>query len=498
MNSGPGTDPENPEFRNILMSKTPAILWFRNDLRIEDNPALFAARESGHPVIPVFILDENVEHAPGGASRWWLHHSLASLASDLEKAGVKLILRRGDTEKILLELVDETQASHVFWNRRYHNSQIEIDKALKSELTSKGVSVETFNGNLLREPWEVKTGSGGPYRVYTPFWKSLRTMGPARNEPLPRIRKINGPDAFPKSDALTSWRLMPRNPDWASEFATEWTPGEHGARDRLNDFLNEPVAHYADGRNRPDCDYTSKLSPHLAFGEISPIKIWHVTQDRIASGDVTQTSAEKFLSEIAWREFSCNLLFYNHQMPTTPLRSEFANYPWRNDEQALVAWQRGQTGYPIVDAGMRQLWRTGWMHNRVRMIVASFLIKDLLIDWRDGAEWFWDTLVDADLANNSASWQWVAGCGADAAPYFRIFNPITQGEKFDPNGDYVRKYVPELAKMPAKYIHAPWKAPQEILEKADVSLGKNYQKPFLDHSQARQRALDGYAEIRQN
>lgn len=480
------------------MTKTPAIVWLRNDLRIEDNPALFAARESDHPVIPVFILDENVEHAPGGASRWWLHHSLASLASDLEKAGVKLILRHGDTEKVLLGLVDETKASCVFWNRRYHNSQIEIDKALKSELTDKGVSVETFNGNLLREPWEVKTGSGGPYRVYTPFWKSLRSMGPARNEPLPRIRKIIGPDVTPKSDKLTSWRLLPSKPDWASEFTAEWTPGEQGARDRLNDFLSEPVAHYTDGRNRPDCDYTSKLSPHLAFGEISPTKIWHVTQDRIASGEVTQSSAEKFLSEIAWREFSYNLLFYNHHMPTTPLRSEFANYPWRNDEQALGAWQRGQTGYPIVDAGMRQLWRTGWMHNRVRMIVASFLIKDMLINWQDGAEWFWDTLVDADLANNSASWQWVAGCGADAAPYFRIFNPVTQGEKFDPNGDYVRKYVPELAKMPAKYIHAPWKAPQEILEKAEVSLGKNYQKPFLDHSQARQRALDGYAEIKQN
>ncbi len=478
------------------MTERPALVWFRNDLRTDDNPALHAAQETGAPVIPVFILDDGMPHAAGGASKWWLHHSLASLAAALENAGTKLILRRGDSAEVLKKLVEDTNAAHVFWNRRYFPKHLETDKALKGEMKGAGVNVETFNGSLLREPWEVKTGSGGPYRVFTPFWKTLKEIGPARAQLWPNSRKIAGPQKNPKSDKLSDWGLLPTKPNWANEIAQNWTPGEQGARDRLNHFLNNNIDDYSAGRDRPDKEFTSKLSPHLAFGEISPLQIWTATYDKMAGGNISDEAAMKFLSEVAWREFSYSLLFFNENLPEKPLRENFADYPWRDDPEGLKAWQLGLTGYPIVDAGMRQLWRTGWMHNRVRMIVASFLIKDQLIPWQEGAAWFWDTLVDADLANNSASWQWVAGCGADASPYFRIFNPVTQGGKFDPDGDYVREFLPELKKLPKKYIHAPWKAPEDVLQAADIKLGKTYPFPIIDHAMARERALEGYNEIR--
>jgi len=474
----------------------PALVWLRNDLRIADNPALHGAWESGAPVLPVYILDESEPHAPGGASRWWLHHSLAALGADLKSAGARLILRRGEPAKILPALIDETGAGAVYWNRRYFVDHVEADKALMADLKDNGVEVKSFNGNLLREPWELQTQTGGHYKVYSPFWRALQKAGPAREAPAPAMQKIEGPASYPESDSLDDWDLLPTKPNWASEFETVWTPGEKGARKRLTDFLRESVDHYAEGRDRPDRDYTSRLSPHLAFGEISPLTIWHETRARIDAGDIAQKSAEKFLSEIAWREFSYNLLFHHGDLPVEPLRKEFASFDWRADTDGLKAWQKGLTGYPIVDAGMRQLWRTGWMHNRVRMIVASFLIKDQLIHWRDGEAWFWDTLVDADLANNAASWQWVAGCGADAAPYFRIFNPITQGKKFDPDGNYVREFVIELAELPSRYIHEPWNAPEDVLEKAGVSLGKTYPMPILDHGQARRRALERYDRIK--
>lgn len=478
------------------MTERPALVWLRNDLRTEDNPALYAARETGAPVIPVYILDDDAPHGPGAASRWWLHHSLTSLEVSLAKAGTKLILRRGDSADTLRSLVEESGAAHVFWNRRYYAKHIAVDKTLKNEFTHSGLEVETFNGSLLREPWEVKTGSGGPYRVFTPFWKALKQMGPAHAGTRPNLRKIIGPDKSHKSDKLSDWELLPVKPNWAEEIEQNWRPGEQGARDRLNRFLNKTIDDYAAGRDHPDKDFTSRLAPHLAFGEISPLQIWTATHDKMASGKISDQAAMKFLSELAWREFSYNLLFHNENMPEKPLRENFADYPWRDDQEGLEAWQKGLTGYPIVDAGMRQLWRTGWMHNRVRMIVASFLIKDLLIPWQEGEAWFWDTLVDADLSNNSANWQWVAGCGADAAPYFRIFNPVTQGEKFDPDGNYVREFVPELKKLPKKYIHNPWKAPDEALHKADIKLGKTYPFPIIDHARARERALEGYKEIK--
>lgn len=481
-----------------LTVSPPAIVWFRNDLRIEDNPALYAAKQTGAPVIPVYILDDGAPHALGGASRWWLHHSLMKLSEQLQQTGAQLILRRGESKACLKKLVEETGAGSVFWNRRYCAEHIATDKQLKADLSDDGVTVESFNGALLREPWELRTGSGGHYRVYTPFWRALRSMGPARLEPLPTPRKINGLPKKPPSDKLSDWKLLPSNPDWAAQFGASWTPGSKGAHQRLRDFLNGPVDQYPDGRNRPDCEFTSRLSPHLAFGEISPLQVWRQTHAAIDKGVVNESAADKFLSEIAWREFSYNLLFHYADLPEKPLRKNFADYPWRNDKAGLRAWQMGQTGYPIVDAGMRQLWRTGWMHNRVRMIVASFLIKDLLIPWQDGEAWFWDTLVDADLANNAASWQWVAGCGADAAPYFRIFNPVTQGEKFDPEGDYVREFVPEIAKLPKKFIHKPWKAPEALLQECGISLGKSYPKSIVDHAQARRRALEGYDMIKQS
>ncbi len=477
------------------MNKRPALLWFRQDLRLSDNPALAAATTTGAPIIPVFVLDETVAHAPGAASNWWLHHSLASLQADLKKIGSPLVLRRGEAAEIIPQLVKETNAGHVFWNRRYYPAHIEIDKKLKSVLTASGVNVETFNGSLLREPWELKTGAGGNYRVFTPFWKTMKQAGPAR-APASRPGNLQPPEKTPKSERLEDWLLLPAKPNWASEFETVWSPGEAGAKERLESFLNGVVDQYKDGRDRPDKDYTSRLSPHLAFGEISPLQIWAAVQDKMSSSAISDSAGDKFLSEVVWREFAWSLLFHNESLPEKPLRKEFADFPWRNDTGGLVAWKKGQTGYPIVDAGMRQLWRTGWMHNRVRMIVASFLIKNLLIPWQEGEAWFWDTLVDADLANNSASWQWVAGCGADASPYFRIFNPVTQGEKFDPQGDYVRAFVPEVATMPAKYIHAPWTAPKEVLAKAGVTLGETYSEPVVDHAFARKRALEGYAAIK--
>ena len=478
----------------------PVIVWLRNDLRVEDNPALQAARETSAPLIPVYILDDDAPRAPRGASRWWLHHSLAALGGQFAALGAPLVLRRGDSAACLRRLIADTGAGAVYWNRRYYAEHIAIDAALKRDLVEAGLRVESFNGSLLREPWEVKTGSGGFYKVYSPFWRALRAMGPARPEAPPSPRKLTGPASAPASapasDALDEWALRPAKPDWAAAFSETWTPGAKGAHKRLRDFLNGPADQYSDGRNRPDLEFTSRLSPHLAFGEIGPTQIWRETMTAIDKGAVDAGSADTFLAEIGWREFSNNLLFHFEARPDEPMRAEFADYPWRDDKRGLRAWREGRTGFPIVDAGMRQLWRTGWMHNRVRMIVASFLIKDLLIPWQEGEAWFQNTLLDADIANNSASWQWVAGCGADAAPYFRIFNPVSQGEKFDPEGSYVRQYVPEIAALPKKYIHAPWTAPEAALREAGVALGESYPAPIVDHAEARRRALAGYDKIK--
>ena len=480
------------------MEKQSVLVWLRRDLRINDNPALHAACATDRPVVVFYVLDETGQDAPGAAAKWWLHHSLQSLSERLGALGSKLILRRGESTETVKSLVAACDATAVFWNRRYTPDGIDADRNLKADLTSDGIEVNSFNGSLLKEPWELKTGSGGHYRVFSPFWRALQKEGPTRTEPASPPNEICAPNRFPESDTLSDWNLLPTRPNWAARFSDVWTPGEDGALQRLDAFLTSGVSNYDEDRNRPDIGSTSRLSPHLAFGEISPLLIWNKTQAKIASNDVSEEQGLKFLSEIVWREFAYVLLYHYKSVKTDPIREEFNRFPWADDEENLIAWRKGLTGYPIVDAGMRELWQTGWMHNRVRMITASFLIKHLLLPWQRGEEWFWDTLTDADPGNNPVSWQWVAGCGADAAPYFRIFNPITQGEKFDPNGSYTKQYVPELEGLPAKYLQKPWEAPVEVLEKAGVVLGETYPRPIVDHAVARERALSAFDSIKKS
>ncbi|WP_188259429.1 cryptochrome/photolyase family protein [Azospirillum tabaci] len=476
---------------------SPILVWFRNDLRLADNPALSAAAEDGAPVIPVFIRekDDHDPWLPGGASRWWLHGSLERLGEALAKLGSPLVLRSGDPAVVLAALAEETGADTVLCNRRAGPPAIARDRRVGERLTARGVTVHPHNAALLYEPGTIRTKSDTPFRVFTPFWKALLSM-PEPPRPTRAPAKLTPPAKPVSSEPLTDWGLLPTAPDWADGLRERWEPGEEAARERLADFLDGPVAAYPVERDRPDHDGTSAMSPHLAFGEIGPRQIWHATRHAADQRHELAAGAEAFLRELGWREFNHHLLREEPGIPDTPLDDRFARFPWRTDKAGLRAWQRGRTGYPIVDAGMRQLWRTGWMHNRVRMIVGSFLIKDLLIPWQEGEAWFWDTLVDADIANNAGNWQWVAGCGADAAPFFRVFNPILQGEKFDPEGAYVRRYVPELEKLPSRWIHRPWEAPDEVLRQAGVTLGKDYPRPIVDHGAARDRALAAFQEIK--
>ena len=472
----------------------PIVVWFRRDLRLADNPALAHAAASGRPVVPLFILDDGDETL-GGAGRWWLHHSLAALALDLGAIGLRLVLRRGDAARVLSDVAQDCGAGEVVWNRLYHPAAIARDTALKTALTESGITVASFNASLLFEPWTLASKAGTPFRVFTPFWRACRA-GPPPSAPVPAPAAVVAPRDAMASDGLDDWRLLPRRPDWAAGFGPHWTPGEAGAIDRLHGFIADHLRAYGRDRDRPDLAATSRLSPHLAFGEIGPRQIWHALHHAMDRAPGLSPGGERLLSELGWREFSYHLLFHAPQMATTPLRPEFAAFPWHADAAALSAWQRGLTGYPIVDAGMRELWTTGWMHNRVRMITASFLVKDLLQPWQTGEAWFRDTLLDADPANNAASWQWVAGCGADAAPYFRVFNPVLQGRKFDPAGDYVRRFVPELAALPAAAIHEPW-AHRDALARAGIVLGRDYPAPIIDHGFARARALEAFAALKE-
>ena len=472
----------------------PVIVWFRQDLRLADNPALTAAVATGEEILPLYILDDAIRL--GGASDWWLQGSLEALSDELMKRGAPLVLRRGQAAVILPALVAETKASAVFWNRCYDPSSIARDKALKQALGSSVVEVKSFNGSLLAEPWELQTGSGGPYKVFTPFWRSLAARAPFAM-PLPAPGRLRGAAQAP-SDDLHWWNLRPARPDWAGGLRTAWKPGEKHAAARLSHFLDELAAGYATLRDFPAVEGTSRLSPHLHFGEISPRQIWAAADAASHTRPEASGGIMSFLREVGWREFTHHLIYHWPEMLDHAWKPEFENFPWMHDETHLSVWQRGRTGYPIVDAGMRELWTTGYMHNRVRMISASFLVKDLLIHWRSGAEWFEDTLVDADLANNRAGWQWVAGSGADAAPYFRIFNPVTQGEKFDADGQYIRRYVPELAGLDSRYIHRPWEAPSAALAAAGVELGVTYPKPIVDHAMARERALAALASMKKS
>lgn len=462
------------------------IVWMRRDLRIGDNPALSEAAARGE-IVPVFILDE--AEPLGGAGAWWLHHSLTALSGELDG----LVLRRGQPRRVLEELAVETGASAVFWNRLYEPDTIRRDKQIKQHLSAKGLEVRSFNGSLICEPWDLATKSGGPFKVYSPFWRALSAKPARAPERSPvSFACRRGID----SDLLADWRLAPVRPNWAAGWDAIWRPGEAGGRERLEAFLDGGLAGYRVGRDRPDQAHVSRLSAHLHFGEISVHQVWAAAQMRADRDPSLADDAAKFLAELGWREFAHHLLYHFPTLPSENWRSGFDHYPWRENADELQAWQQGMTGYPLVDAGMRELWQTGYMHNRVRMVCASFLVKHLQLHWRSGEAWFRDTLVDADLANNAAGWQWVAGSGADAAPYFRIFNPIAQGRKFDPDGDYVRRWCPELATLDDKFVHAPFEASPLELAAAGIELGETYPWPIVDHGAARARALDGYAAVK--
>lgn len=476
----------------------PLLVWFRRDLRLADNPALHAACKTGSAVIPVYIHSpmEEGPGAPGAASRFWLHQALREVDASLQKKGSKLIFRQGASLAVLEQLIEETGAVGVYWNRRYEALPREHDARIKKTLTERGLDVQRFNGNLLVEPWTAQTKTGGPYKVFTPFYRSCMASFDPR-APLPAPTSILSPEKGPASLLLESLGLDPEIP-WAEGIRSAWRFGENGAHQRLQHFLDSGLVSYQSGRDHPADDHISRMSPYLQTGEISPYQIVEAVQAFAASESRSGLikGAEAYVRELFWREFSYHLLYHFPFVTEKPLRPEFEDFEWDHRPDRLRAWQRGLTGYPIVDAGMRQLWQTGWMHNRVRMITASFLIKDLFIHWKEGMDWFWDTLVDADLANNTQGWQWTAGCGADAAPYFRIFNPITQGKKFDSEGTYVRRYVPELAKLPDQWIHQPWEAPGEVLRAAKVTLGESYPRPLVDHAVQRDEAMERYNAMR--
>lgn len=475
----------------------PIVVWLRSDLRLADNPAITHAVQSGRPLVVLYNLDDGSSglRSLGSASRWWLENSLRGLDQDLKTIGGSLVLRRGPSARVLDEVVTATSAGAVCWNRRYDAAGIAIDAALKQSLRARGLSVSSFQANLLFEPWTVRSRAGEPFRVYSPFWRAAIATGAPR-APLAAPTRLTAPAVPVASDKLEDWSLSPTSPNWAAAFFQSWTPGEAGGRAKIETFLADGIGHYAEHRDRPGHQSTSRLSPHLAFGEISPFQIWHATRMVADQEPNHHRHAEKFLSEIGWREFSYHLLHHWPDLATNNFQSRFDSFPWSEDDAAVAAWRRGKTGIPLVDAGMRELWSTGWMHNRVRMIVGSFLVKHLLQDWRIGERWFWDTLLDADPANNAASWQWVAGSGADAAPYFRVFNPVLQGEKFDTDGGYVRRFVPELARLPAAYIHRPWEAPSNILVAAGVTLGQDYPYPIVDLAHGRDRALAAFESLK--
>ena len=478
----------------------PAIVWFRQDLRLSNNPALNAALKNHERVIPVFIHqhDESNQWQHGAASRWWLHHSLKALSRKLRELGSRLIIRSGeDCQYVLGELVKETRSRHVYWNRLYEPHHIERDKQIKQTLLDQGLEVSSFAGNLLFEPWQIQKNDGDPFRVFTPFWKACNRTGlPGCPSDAPvQLPAVN--KQF-RSDKLESLELLPNIP-WDAAFADYWHPGESGAQHQLDAFLDDAVARYQEGRDRPAIEGTSRLSPHLHFGEISPQQIVEKTRHviNVDSQHGIVANAESFIREIGWREFAYHLLYHFPHTVDKPLHEHFNHFPWEHRyTQNLRAWQQGRTGIPLVDAGMRELWHTGWMHNRVRMIVASFLTKNLLIPWQEGAHWFWDTLVDADLASNTLGWQWTAGCGADAAPYFRIFNPVTQAQKFDSGGRYIRKWIPEIAALPDKFLAQPWAAPEALLSEHGIVLGRDYPTPVADLKATRERALERYKTIK--
>ena len=480
----------------MAQTGTPVIHWFRNDLRLGDNPALYdASLNSEGQVLPLYTWNpDGDEPWPlGGASKWRLHHSLIALDEALRKKGTRLIIRAGHPLDIITEIANQTGAQAISWNRRYEPHLIELDRNLKRQLEELGFQVTTKNGHLLNEPWTISTQQSKPYQVFTAYWKACLRHEPG--EPLPGPHTLKPvPDSI-SSDKLETLRLRPAIP-WDQSFKGHWNSGTEAAKHDLQNFFNARLKDYSEARNRLDILGGSGLSDHLRWGEISARQVWQETKRQLINRPELKSVADKFLSEIGWREFAYHLLYHFPNTPTEALRTPFQDFPWQHDSGTLAAWQKGQTGYPVVDASMRCLWTTGSMPNRARMIVASFLTKHLLIPWQRGAEWFWDTLVDADLASNTLGWQWTAGCGADAAPYFRIFNPVTQAEKFDPEGQFIRTWIPELAPLPMSLLAQPWKLSASQAQAYGIELGRDYPHPIIDHQKARVRALRAYDEIK--
>ncbi len=452
------------------------LLWFCQDLRLSDNPALRAALH-GERILPLYIFDPG--RAPGEAGAWWLHQNLAALDQRLRQLGARLILRRGDSLAVLREMIGRVGATRVVWNRRYEPALIERDTRIKTALRAEGIECQSFKANLLHEPWQIKTGEDQPYRVFTPYWKSCRQKL-SLEEPWPMPEHLVMPEAAPPGDSLDSLELMPRR-SWPQKFT--WQAGEAAALAKLAEFIHAGLADYSSGREAPGIPGTSGLSPYLALGVLGAPRIAYQVTRWAAMEPGLLDNAEAYLRQLGWRDFSYQLLFHYPRLQHEPMNPKFRAFPWQRDAAGLRAWQNGETGIPMVDAGMRELWETGWMHNRARMVVGSFLTKNLRLSWRAGESWFWDTLVDADLANNIQGWQWIAGCGADAAPYFRIFNPVLQGEKFDPHGEYVRRWLPALKQVADKYVHKPWEAPLPP---------KNYPAPLVELKASRAAALAAY------
>jgi len=479
----------------------PALMWFRRDLRLADNPAWQALIDGGHTPIPVYIHDDpDADWPPGEASAWWLHHSLISLQQSLRKYGSDLLIFQGNPESLLPGLLKQARTDRLAWNRCYEPAWTARDVRIRQTLEHKGYRISCHNAALLREPRELLKKDGTPYRVFTPFWKKLHSIGPGREViTTPERAPAFDTGRFTDSLSVDSLKLLPAV-NWDKAFYAHWQPGEDGAWKALQTFHDDKLLDYPLHRDMPAYSGTSRLSAHLHFGEISALQIW----DRLSSLAATTTSrgylpaTESWLRQLAWREFSHHLLYHFPSMPMESMDRRFNAFPWKsNYRDELQRWQRGQTGIPLVDAGMRELWTTGYMHNRVRMIVASFLVKNLLIPWQEGAHWFWNTLVDADLANNTMGWQWCAGCGADAAPFFRIFNPVLQGEKFDREGRYIRRWLPELARLENRHLHKPWTAAPSVLAAAGIVPGKDYPEPVVDLQDSRRRALSAWDQVRQ-
>jgi deoxyribodipyrimidine photo-lyase len=481
------------------LSGSTDIVWLRDDFRLDDQPSIHAVAD--RPALFVYIHNQAGGGARplGGAAKWRLAESLTAIEAVLAARGARLDILKGDAEETMILLAGAANASRVLWSRRYEGEAKALDERVERALKARGVEALSFNGRLMREPRELSKSDGSPVAIFTAFLRRHRTLGPLP-APTPAPKRLTAapwPHDAPRRVSIDALKLRPTKPDWSRELSLGEAPGETGALAALQTFTAGALRSYANERDILSPGAASRLSAHLHFGEISPRRIAHAIETAVAAKPALADAADKYLAELTWRDFATALLDAHTDLATRPLRPDFERLPWHNDEPGFRTWARGQTGYPIVDAGMRQLWRTGYLPNRARLIVASFLVKHLLIDWRRGEEWFWDTLIDADPANNPLNWQWVAGVGVDAAPYFRIFNPVLQAEKFDPHGAYVRRWVPELERLEAPAIHSPWKASRDVLTRAGVTLGETYPRPIVDHAAARARALEAFAKMRE-